>query len=109
MQQLDKDEPEDMEAVEVATYDPSKFKKFQPDSLAVDEARRAFLEASSKVIKYQCVFLLFYLAFGNFSYMDMCTVFCTEHVYVYRISIGSVVHIWKTPNGHLDCVIIACS
>ena len=77
MQQLDKDEPEDKEAVEVATYDPSKFKKFQPDSLAVDEARRAFLEASSKVIKYQCVFLLFYLAFGNFSYMDMCTVFHT--------------------------------
>jgi hypothetical protein len=43
------DEPEDKEAVEVTTYDSSKFKEFRPASLAVDEDRRLFLEQTSKV------------------------------------------------------------
>jgi len=43
------DEPEDKEAVEVATYDASKFKKFDPNSLVVGEARRLFLEKAAKV------------------------------------------------------------
>jgi hypothetical protein len=51
------DEPEDKEAVEVNTYDASKFKEFNPDSLAVDEARRLFLQQTSKV--YRCPKSLF--------------------------------------------------